>query len=168
MGNAKHSIARAATSGVLARTAARWTLATLLIVAGTVGCGGQTGKEERPRLETVDVAPALDVDPTDDPQAVARGPELVGILPKDFPSDLPLLLPASLVDFGASGGLRYVSLLTAASKARVERELVTRIRDRGWTVTDREDGSKRLMKDGQQVRLSIEDARPGTLYHFEY
>ena len=93
--------------------------------------------------------------------------ELVGILPTDFPSDLPLYLPASLVDFGIRQGKRYVSLLTATSLQRVDRELGKLLRQKGWSVSEG-GGGKRLRKGSQQVSLRLENARPGTLYHFDY
>lgn len=129
--------------------------------------GCQPSTEETATLEAVDVEPALVVGTEDDQQAVERGPALSGIMPTDFPSDLPLYLPASLIDFGTRDGARYVSLLTSSSLSQVERELSELLRQQGWSLAEAS-GSKRLRKGAQQVSLRLENARPGTLYHFEY
>lgn len=151
MVNRKHSIAR-------------WV--ALFAVLGSFG-GCQPNHDQPEAIDTVDVEPALAITPDDDPKAVQKAPELVGILPKDFPADLPLHLPASLVDFGTREGLRYVSLLTSSSLSRVDRELAARLRQKGWSITE-SSGIKRLTKGTQTTRLRLENARPGTLYHYEY
>lgn len=143
-------------------------LLIVLLVLGPVACGGQDGQDESPALEAVDVAPSLEIDPSDDPRAAARGPELVGVLPESFPQDLPLFLSASLVDFGSRDGWRYVSLLTSASQSRVRDQLLSMARERGWSSSDGGDGVHSLRKGSRQVHLRIEDASPGTVYHFEY
>ena len=138
----------------------------LIAVLATGGCRKST--EQEPELEAVDVGPALEIGTEDDVIEVERPPELVGILPEDFPDDLPIYLPASLVDFGpADGGWVYVNLLTPHALARVERELSARLRDNGWTVTA-SGGGKRLRKGGARARLLVKDARPGTEFRFEY
>ena len=142
--------------------------ALVLLALACFGCRGENTQEDAtPALEAVDVEPSLEITTTDDPQEVKRAPELVGVLPDDFPNGLPLLLPASLVDFGSRDGSRYVSLLTAAARTQVDRELGELARRAGWSVTASADG-KLLRKGAQQVRLRFENARPGTFYHFEY
>ncbi len=142
-------------------------LALLLVLPCLAGCRDDSEEAQRARLETVDVAPALEIDPADDTTAVQRPAALVGVLPKGFPDDMPLYLPASLVDWGSGAGGRYVNLLTPHGQARVEPRLTSLIRDGGWTVTRTGEGWL-LRKGVQRVRLWIEDARPGTLYRFEY
>ncbi len=140
-------------------------LAGLLAVFIATGCR-QT--EPEPELEAIDVAPALEIGTEDDPKAVARPPELVGVLPEDFPDGLPLYLPASLIDFGtADDGWVYVDLLTPHSLARVESELAARLAERGWTTALGGD-VRRLRRGNSRVRLSVANARPGTQYRFEY
>ncbi len=119
-------------------------------------------------LEAVDVSPSLQIETADDPQAIVRGPELVGVLPGDFPADLPIYLPASLVDFGtADDGWGYVSLLTPHALARVKRELSAKLAESGWAAA-KSDSVWRLRKGNVQVRLRVTDARPGTEFRFEY
>ncbi len=121
------------------------------------------------KLEAVDVAPSLTIATEDDPRAVVRPPELTGVLPQDFPKDVPLFLPASLIDFGTrTKGQKYISLLTSASVSEVDRGLTALVQGTGWSASNNDGGSRLLRKGSQQVRLRIEDARPGTLYHFEY
>ena len=137
----------------------------LLVVLAAGGC--RKDPEQEPELEAIDVAPALHIGTEDDPQEVERPPELVGILPGDFPDDLPLYLPASLIDFGAADdGWGYVNLLTPHSLARVKRELPEKLAAAGWTVTG--SGVRHLRKGNARARLVFRDARPGTEYRFEY
>lgn len=140
-------------------------LATLLALA-SCGGGEVTEMEE---LETVDVTPALEVDTSEDPQGRARSAELVGILPGDFPADLPLYLPASLIDFDeTASGRPTVSLLTPEGISTVRRVLFARAREQGWTAASGDGGAIVLRKGGRTALLRLEEARPGTVYRFEY
>ena len=150
-----------------APSGARRLLAVALVVGCFGACRGDSGEKEDGPLEAVDVAPALEIATADDPTARERPPALVGVLPASFPGDLPLYLPASLVDWGSGEGGRYVSLLSPHGLARVERELAAKVRDSGWSATG-SGGVRVLRKGGRQVRLRIEDGKPGTLYRFEY
>lgn len=142
-------------------------LAALLAVCCLGGCRGESPEGQEDELEAVDVAPSLEIETADDPTATERAPSLVGLLPPGFPGDLPLYLPASLVDWGSGEGGRYVNLLTPHGRSRVERELTRLVREGGWTVTA-SGGGWLLRKGGQRVRLRIENGNPGTLYRFEY
>lgn len=142
-------------------------LGLVLVVAAisTLACFGGSGESSGVK-EIIDVRDLPQVDTSQDPQAVARKPTLVGILPSDFPSDLPLYLPASLVDFGANP--RSVDLLSPHSPGRVRPELFRLIRGGGWTLEESGGGSSTLRKGSRQVRLKIGEGKPGTLYRFEY
>lgn len=142
-------------------------LALLFVLGWAWGCrrDGEAGEE---RLEAVDVAPALTVETAADPAAVERPPELIGALPAGFPDDLPLYLPASLIDFGTGKEGRFVSLLTPHGLARVEGQVTAQLRQAGWTATGSGAGTWTLRKGSRRVRLTIEDAKPGTFYRFEY
>lgn len=141
-------------------------LAAFLVLALLGGCRKDPGEEPDP-LEAVDVVPALEIETAEDPTEAERPPALVGLLPSGFPTDMPLYLPASLVDWGTGDGGRYVDLLTPHGRGRVERELMALVRSGGWSATGA-GGGWLLRKGGQQVRLRIEDGNPGTLYRFEY
>ena len=139
----------------------------MLVPLCLAGCRGGSEDAEERRLETVDVEPSISIDIEDDPTEVERAPALVGVLPSGFPEDMPLYLPASLIDFGTGDGGRFVSLLTPHAQARVERELIEQARGAGWTAAG-SGGTRELSKGGLRLRLRIEDGNPGTLYHFEY
>ncbi len=148
-----------------------------VLIAALLAGGCRESLEQEPELEAIDVLPAVVIGTEDDPKEVVRPPALVGVLPEDFPDGLPLYLPASLIDFGTvDDGWVYVNLLTPHSLGRVERELSTRLTERGWTMAGngataplRGDGDvHRLRRGNSRVRLVVEDARPGTQYRFEY
>ncbi len=147
------------------RASARLGLVLLLVAALAMpGCFGGHGESSDVK-EIIDVRDLPQVDTSQDPQAEARKPSLVGILPSDFPSDLPLYLPASLVDFGANP--RSVDLLSPDAPGRVRPELFRLIRGSGWIVQE-SGGSASLSKGSRQVRLIVREEQPGTLYRFEY
>jgi len=136
-------------------------------VLALAACGEPPAENQD--IETVDVKPALEVDTSEDVQGRARAPELVGVLPGDFPPDLPLYLPASLIDFGESAsGRPTVSLLTPHGISTVRRELFARLREAGWSTASGDDGTVVLRKDGRRAWLRLEESRPGTVYRFEY
>lgn len=81
----------------------RW-MAWVVGVVIVVGCASeQPAQFEEPALDTVDLPAAPDHDPDTDPRAPSQRARLGGVLPSDFPNDLPVLLPASVVDFGDGG-----------------------------------------------------------------
>lgn len=132
------------------------------------GCAAPSSQEEK-EIETVDVEPGLEIDTSEDVQAKAREPALVGILPADFPSDLPLHLPASLVDFAESkAGRPVVTLLSPHEISRVRRELTSKLRAAGWESSSGTGGAMVLKKGGARAWLFIEEGKPGTLYTIEY
>lgn len=143
-------------------------LALLAGVALLAGCGGAPTSEPS-ELETVDVKPGLEVDSSQDPKAASVGPQLVGILPGDFPSDLPIHLPASIVDLGdTDDGRAVVTLLTPHDIARVRREIYAALGQRGWTTAAGEGGAVVLKKGSRRAWLYLDEGRPGTLYRYEY
>ena len=147
-------------SSRLAATAALGLVGLASILAG---CGSETVAK---RTDTIDVTPAIEVSPDDDPQAKPEVPRLTGALPGDFPSDLPIYLPSSVVDFSA-GDPRSVTLLSPHHPSHVRRELDARWRKEGWQPV--ETGGRLVLKKGQRgARVSLEDARPGTVYTIEY
>ena len=144
-------------------------LAIALLPLVLTACGGR--EPETDVAPAIDVVPAIDVDTANDPRAGEEAPALTGVLPADFPADLPIYVPASLIDFGRSPrGLRSVSLLSPHAASRVRPELDDLMRDRGWAGggSPGEEGGTRWRKGAQEVWLRVEDARPGTLYVFEY
>ncbi len=145
--------------------AERW-LAVLLLLVLAAACGR---REEAGEAPTIDVRPAPTVDIGNDPQAAEEVPELIGVLPSDFPADVPVYVPASLIDFGRSPrGRRSVSLISPHPVRRVRRDLAERMRERGWAADGDAAEGTRWRKGATEVWLQVKDARPGTLYVFEY
>lgn len=144
----------------------------LLVFWLVCGCARTSDRDGEPALETVEVAPALEVATEDDPQAKPRPVELAGILPRGFPADLPIYLPASVVDFGAAAaGYQQAEMLSPHPRAQVAAALEQKLRQNGWTVVPG-DGArakqKQLSKGNRQAWLEVRDARPGTLFRYEY
>lgn len=138
-----------------------------VLVVTFAGCAAPTSEDKE--IDTVDVTPGLEVDTSGDEQARARQPALSGILPTDFPRDLPLYLPASLVDYGESeAGRPTVTLLTADEISRVRRDLHAKLAAAGWESSSGAAGTEVLKKGGARAWLVLEDGRPGTRYRYEY
>lgn len=143
-------------------------LAAALLLAAACGPEGEKEGEEDPITEVVDVESAVAVDVSDDLQAPPPKPRLVGQLPADFPPDLPIHLPASLVDFGdLADGWRQVSLLTPDSRRAAGGDLEAELRRLGWTIEGTGGDRWRLSKGKRRARLHFEPADPGTLYRYE-
>ena len=128
------------------------------------------GPEEAPQeVEAVDVPPMLTVDVEQDVREVPRPPELVGVLPGDFPADLPVYAPSSLVDFGTTGaGRGYVDLLSPHGCSQVAGGLEPQLRDHGWTLERGSSGSSWLTKGAARLRLVYGEANPGCEIRIEY
>ena len=138
-----------------------------LALAGFLVACSEAPPGEEP-LETVDVEPALELETVDDQQAPERKAELAGRLPSDFPADLPLFLPASLVDFGESPNGATVTLLTPRPLAEVRRQLLEQARALGWSVAPGSAGQYELSRAGRRVRLEVGDGHPGASYAYVY
>ncbi len=140
-------------------------LVALLAPLALAGCRDTPPKP----IETVDIDPGIVVDTSADPQARERKAGLVGILPGDFPPDLPLYIPASLIDFGETEtGRLTVSLLSPDRVSKVRRGLYAQLREKGWVTAAGNGDLVALRKGRQRVWLHLADGRPGTLYRFEY
>lgn len=148
-------------------TSVRGALIGSLALVAAVGCG--RADEPRPapgEVETVEVGPALDASLTTagDAQAKPRPAGFSGILPGDFPSDIPTYRPATLADFGdAGGGRRYVLFQTPDSMARAAPAYRAALKGRGWSGA-----GESYSKGGRSIAVAFEDARPGTRIRLEY
>lgn len=122
---------------------------------------------------TIDVEPALEVSTDDDVVEVRpKNDGLSGILPGDFPSDVPLVLPASLVDYGEENGAQYIELATGKGRGSVEKGIVGLLTDRGWSLLE---GSAegtideiRLIKEGRPLSVVFRDSDHGAVYRIVY
>jgi hypothetical protein len=145
-------------------TAVRRALIASLVIAA-VACGDEP-RTAPGEVQTVEVGPALDASLTTagDVQAKPRPAGLSGILPGDFPSDIPTYKPATLADFGdAGGGRRYVLLQTPDPMARAAPAYRAALAGRGWSGA-----GDSYSKGGRTLAVLFEDARPGTRIRVEY
>jgi len=131
----------------------------------SLGCGGSRGSGDVD--EIIDVEMPIEVDTSEDPQAVPRKLQLVGILPQDFPEDVPLYLPASLIDFGTQGRGRTVTLLTPHELSQMRPAYEDLLRRAGW-ILNRVDSGVELSKGQRRVRMRWMDGDPGSAYLVEY
>ena len=141
----------------------RWFFALTFVLF--LGCGGKG--ESGDVDEIVDVEERIEVDTSEDQQAVPRAPQLVGILPQGFPDDLPLYLPASLIDFGTHEDRRTVTLITPHELSKVQPAYEDLLVKAGW-VLNRIDSGLELSKGARMVRMRWLDEDPGSTYLLEY
>ncbi len=154
--------------------APRSALAVLLGVAVSALLGCSDPEREgasRPDLETVEVAPSPDaaLSTADDPQAVRRPPEVAGVLPSDFPPDVPLYRPSSLVDFGEDPtGRPYVLFFTPDPPGQVEARLGADLERQGWRAAGGAGGLRRFRNEGREVTVGVSRASGGTEIRLTY
>lgn len=140
-------------------------LAALLATA----CGGEAGNDAPAKAlepEVVDVKTPVDVSPEGDVKAAPRKVSLVGVLPSDFP-ELPIYLPASVVDFGRAGGKSFVLLQIPHERAAVEQGWRAQLAQKGVQVGG---GSVWTLKRGGRQVATAAFARisGGTQIKIEY
>lgn len=142
-----------------------------LLVVGACGRNKAPGGGESKPLETVDVdeGPEADLTTEFDEFAVARpAREMAGVLPSDFPSDVPVFSPSSLVDFGSPGGERYVELDTSAPIEGVRVTLASQMSGAGWGSSGSSGEAMVYNKAGRQLRVVLQDLSAGTRIRYEY
>jgi hypothetical protein len=91
-----------------------------------------------------------------------------GVLPSDFPADLPLYNPSNLTDFGSEGGGRFVLLFTPDAATMVRDGMRGELARSGWALIDGNDERGTWRRGSRSVILDIQDARPGTEIRIEY
>jgi hypothetical protein len=98
----------------------------------------------------------------------ARG--LLGVLPGDFPSDLWVYEPSSIVDLGAAAdaGRAYVALRTVAAPGEVARRFQAEERARGWEVAVAAPTLLTFSKTGRLVQAELEQRGNETWIRIEY
>jgi hypothetical protein len=148
----------------------RKTFAAVVLFGWIVGCSGPepAGQEAASKpIPTEDVAPPLGtgVSIAGDQQERARRSRFSGVLPGNFPSDVPVYEPSTLADFGPTrAGGSYVILQTPDSLAVVRSRFLEQLGARGYRA-----GADGVMVEGAtSLRVSFEDARPGTRIRLEY
>lgn len=135
--------------------------AALVGSALSLACGGSSRSEiplgEEP-LETVRIEEPADAvfDPASDVREERDGPSFAGVLPADFPSDLPIYEPSALVDYGVD----FVELSTSASASQILASLREKARAQGWTSTATDSGLS-LSKSGRRASVVVRRAPSG-------
>jgi hypothetical protein len=145
-----------------------------VLVAASLACRpAEPSPAEDPEetVETVDVGESIDsqIRPEEDERAEVRERGLLGVLPGDFPKDLWVYEPASIVDLGAAeAGRAYVSLRTVASPEEVSRRFQAQERSRGWQVAVVASTLLTFSKDGRLVEAELEQRGNETWIRIEY
>lgn len=147
-----------ATSGILlrrdaSRASARFANALALfgLCCLPVACTPPGADRELETVE-VDAGPTAGLVPDEDPVARGGGAGLAGSLPGDYPPDLPVYVPSSVVDFGeVSRAVRYVELSTTARPESVRSWLSQRWAEAGW----RDEGEGNWRKVERRAWLEI-------------
>ena len=145
-------------------------LAVCLPVAGLLVACGTTEEPAAGEIETIDVVPGRTtvLNTAYDEVAARRQGSSLGVLPGDFPKDLPLYQPANLTDFGNADGKRFVLLFSPDETSMVQQRMEVELRRTGWTRVEGTAERGTYRRGSQSVVLSIVDARPGTELKVDY
>lgn len=132
---------------------------TLLVAA----CGGGAGQPAKDDLQTVDVTPQIDAAATLENDSVARPVGLpaggiAGALPSDFPREVPLPSPSSLVDFSSSAHETSVTLAVDLPPDQVRQTYLRQLAAAGFAA--RPDGSH--ARGGRTVRFGVAELHGAT------
>ncbi len=141
-------------------------------IVSALGCSRPGDSGPGKPSKTVDVPPALEISTENDEVAAPRTVDVAGLMPSNFPDDLPLHMPSSLVNFGDDEQGAWVELLSDDPRMHVEQTLTNRLRAGGWSARNVGSGSDidtfELRRSGYSVKLIIRQGNPGTLYRYEY
>lgn len=142
-----------------------------LFFVGACGRKMGPGDGESKPLETVDVdmGPEAALTTEHDEFAAPRpAQEMAGVLPSDFPSDVPVFSPSSLVDFGSPETQRYVELDTSAPMSGVRASLESQLSNAGWSRSGSNAEAIVFVKAGRELRVVLLDLSAGTRIRYEY
>ena len=145
-----------------------------LAVVAVLACGNRSTRGPdrlEPALEVEDVS--LPVDAELSIEADVKGKPVVsgvaGVLPSDYPRDLPTHEPASIVDFGAAvGGWSFVEFDTPTFRDRVVTSLEEQLSRAGWRVETVAPGRLKASRGDIEIRFDVSDMRPGSRIRVEY
>lgn len=131
---------------------------SILPVALLVACQNEPGAQRGKPLETVDVTAKPDAAATLEADGVARprtdGERVAGVLPADFPREVPLPVPSSLVDFSP----RSVTLEVQRARAAARESYLAQLRASGFRAGA--DGD--WQKGERRIRVAFADASGAT------
>lgn len=150
-----------------------WRTVTLSIVPILmIACGRSESKPKVSKeLETVEVGAGYDANLSTEADKRERRvtADMGGVLPSDFPSQMPIFTPSSIVDFGQPGGSdNYVVVDTPVPRNEVASLLATRIERAGWSVDAIGDEGTIYIREGRRVRVILNDLGSGSRIRYEY
>lgn len=122
-------------------------------------------------LETKDVTAAADANLSTEEDTVGqqRVEKAAGVLPGDFPADIPLLEPYSVIDFGeTSGGRKYVQLAIPVHAETVRERYLNKVQAAGWAIANLDPWIATATKEGRSVVLVLAGAKTGSELRIEY
>ena len=132
------------------------------------GCPAAESPEEEIEVVEVEPAPTTLLTTLYDEQARKRHEAFSGVLPSDFPADLPLYDPSNLTDFGGEGGARYVLMFTPDAATLVRDRMQAELARSGWARIEGDEVRGTYRRGSRAVILEIRDANPGTEIRVEY
>ena len=133
-------------------------LGGLVVLGGLGGCNRAPAERADKPLETIDVTEkpdaeaTLETDKVAAPRADALG--VAGALPADFPQDVPLPKPSSLVDFTPHG----VTLEVQAGRAEAKAAYLALLKARGFAPA----GADVWQKGARRIGVAFADAAGAT------
>ena len=144
----------------------------LIVLVSSVACDRTAPKQEKlEELETVEVGAGHDADLTTENDETARRVETRtgGVLPSDFPADLAVLSPSSVVDYGQlATGRSFVEVDTPVPLGEVRSSLAAQLQRSGWSVVAIGDAGNTYTKGGRRVQLILTDLTSATRIRYEY
>lgn len=148
----------------------RLALVALAALLGACGGGDGPADDSLEVLETEDVGESFDAELSTEEDTIGRPrkePEIAGVLPGGFPTDVPVFKPSSIVDFGELGGGRhYLEIDTSAPVSAVAAELEGALAGFGWSRDGA--GSSAFTKGDRRLGLVLRSLSPGTRVRYEY
>ena len=146
---------------------------TLVLIAAVLGLSCEPSEvPNHIEIETVDVQPEIDAALTTayDETAILEGDTVAGVLPADFPQDIPLYAPASLIDMGSSQtGRPFVVIATPDEKNRVTQAVVDMLANAGWEpMSTDSSGLTTFGRGSRRVWFRVETSGALTEVRVEY
>ena len=167
-------MSKPSSSDAAARSGADHGPATILLLIGLLvlasACGpADDGEPEVP--DTIDIGAAADSNlrPQDDQQAEAREVVSLGVVPGDFPEDVWVYQPATVMDFSdRAADQRYVVLRAPERLPTVDARLQRELSERGWSLASAAGNSTTWSKDDRRVSIELQEQGADTLIRIVY